>query len=164
MNAVKKRSRHALDEEEKQFCRQIGAQIRYVRRAKGISQRALAEMAGVSPTFMSDVENQRSIISVARLVSIAKALEVPVSYLIGENVPLNHLLGAAEVLFADEISEESNTYGSLEYTDFLLLNTLLSEDGFIEILRAFEGFQNWNIREKREILGLLTAKRENTSE
>jgi transcriptional regulator with XRE-family HTH domain len=64
----------------------IGARIRYWRRRRGgITQAALAGLAGVSQSFISQVESGRkSVERRATLVDLANALQVSVADLLGE--------------------------------------------------------------------------------
>ena len=54
----------------------IGQRIRKYRKAKGLSQEALAEIVGISVTHMSHVETGNTKLSLQVLVDIAAALEV----------------------------------------------------------------------------------------
>lgn len=56
----------------------IGARARHRRGELGLSIKALAERAGMSPRFISDVEAGRGNIAVSRLDNLADALELPV--------------------------------------------------------------------------------------
>ncbi|WP_300017431.1 helix-turn-helix domain-containing protein [Pseudonocardia sp.] len=55
-----------------------GAQVRAARTARGMSLRTLARILGVSPATLSQVENGRTGLSVARLTRIAEALDTTV--------------------------------------------------------------------------------------
>ena len=62
----------------------LGARVRSLRNARGWSQRALAERAGVSPRFLVQVEHGDGNLSLSRLEDLARALEVsPVSLICG---------------------------------------------------------------------------------
>ena len=54
----------------------VGMRIRELRWAKGISQEALADEAGVHRTYMGSVERGERNISLENIVRIAKALRV----------------------------------------------------------------------------------------
>jgi transcriptional regulator with XRE-family HTH domain len=54
----------------------IGMRIRELRLAKGISQEALADLAGIHRTYMGSVERGERNISLENIVKIAKALRV----------------------------------------------------------------------------------------
>ena len=55
---------------------EIGQRIRKSRRARGLSQEALAEQAQISVTHMSHIETGNTKLSLAVLVDIATVLEV----------------------------------------------------------------------------------------
>jgi transcriptional regulator with XRE-family HTH domain len=54
----------------------VGKQIRDLRLARGISQEALADGAGVHRTYMGSVERGERNISLENIVKIARALKV----------------------------------------------------------------------------------------
>lgn len=62
----------------------VGLKIGYIRRQKGMTQEQLAEKAGISMGFLSQIEapNLAVGISLATLFSLAYALGVPVSKLV----------------------------------------------------------------------------------
>src|SRR5436309_5406888 len=57
---------------------QIGRRVRARRTSMGWTLREVAERAGISPRFLSDLEAGKGNISVARLADVARALDVPV--------------------------------------------------------------------------------------
>lgn len=61
--------------------RQLGLNITYYRKARGLSQMQLAEQVEISRTHMSRIENCDCAVSLDVVFSIAQALEVPVSKL-----------------------------------------------------------------------------------
>ena len=52
----------------------VGARVRTAREERGLTTRALASLAGLSQSLLSDVENGRTLPSVASLYAIAEAL------------------------------------------------------------------------------------------
>lgn len=54
---------------------EIGEKIREIRVKKGINQVKLAKLAGISNTFLSDIEVGRTTPSIKTLLKLAKALE-----------------------------------------------------------------------------------------
>lgn len=60
----------------------LGAQVRSARVAKGLSLRTLAKQLDVSPATLSQIENGRTGLSVARLSRIAEALELTVTQIL----------------------------------------------------------------------------------
>lgn len=63
------------------YCK-IGQKIRKYRKAKGLSQEALAEKIGISVTHMSHIETGNTKLSLSVFVDIAKALDVQTDDLI----------------------------------------------------------------------------------
>lgn len=61
--------------------RQLGLNIAYYRKERGLSQIQLADRIDVSRTHMSRIENNDCAVSLDVIFSIAKALEVPVNRL-----------------------------------------------------------------------------------
>ena len=54
----------------------VGEKIRYFRKEKHFSQKKLAQQAGISNTYLCDVEKGRSNCSLETLVKLADALDV----------------------------------------------------------------------------------------
>lgn len=67
----------------------LGERICAARMAKGLTQRELAEMTGVSRGFIGDIECDRTAPSVKTTLKIAAALEVSVSSLLDDVNNLN---------------------------------------------------------------------------
>jgi HTH-type transcriptional repressor of puuD len=61
---------------------EIGALVRALRAARGLSMRALAGAAGVSQPFLSKLENGLMLPSLSTLYALAAALEVPPAELV----------------------------------------------------------------------------------
>lgn len=62
----------------------VGSRIKELRKQHKLTLRELARRADISHTFLSDIENNRSQPSLNRLRDIAEALQVKISYLLGE--------------------------------------------------------------------------------
>lgn len=60
----------------------VGANVRRLRRAKGLSQEALAELAGVHRTFVGHIERGETNVSLDTLERVADALAEKVSVLL----------------------------------------------------------------------------------
>jgi transcriptional regulator with XRE-family HTH domain len=58
------------------FLKLVGEQIRFIRKAKGLTQEVLAEKSGLSFSYVSDVERGERNISLESLEKIIVALEV----------------------------------------------------------------------------------------
>lgn len=62
------------------MAKEVADVIKYIRINRGLSQRKLAEMAGISHTLLSDIENKRSNPSLKTLQKISDALDIPISH------------------------------------------------------------------------------------
>ena len=60
----------------------VGERIRIVRESKGLTQDQLAAAAGISKSFVSEVENGKRNVSAQNLLRIANAMEASVEYLL----------------------------------------------------------------------------------
>jgi XRE family transcriptional regulator, aerobic/anaerobic benzoate catabolism transcriptional regulator len=60
----------------------LGGAVRRARLSRALTLKTLAERAGLSERFLSDLERGRGNISIGRLVEVARALEVPVASLV----------------------------------------------------------------------------------
>jgi transcriptional regulator with XRE-family HTH domain len=68
----------------------IGSRIKAARKEKKLTLKEVSNLANISISFLSDIENGRSNPSLDRTRDIAKALDVSVSFLLGEqNNPTN---------------------------------------------------------------------------
>jgi len=63
----------------------LGERIKFLRKSKKVTLRELSKKIGISISFLSDIENDRSNPSLERLRDIAGGLEVSLSYLLGED-------------------------------------------------------------------------------
>ena len=63
----------------------LGARLKRLRENKKLSLRKLGEMAHLSHSFIADIESGWSNPSIDTLNTLAKALDVPVTELIGKN-------------------------------------------------------------------------------
>lgn len=60
----------------------LGAAIRAARQSKGLSQEALAELAGIDRSYMGGIERGEHNLAIMNLLKIADALEIKSSYLL----------------------------------------------------------------------------------
>jgi transcriptional regulator with XRE-family HTH domain len=60
----------------------LGAAIRAARKAKGLSQEALAEIAGIDRSYMGGIERGEHNLAIMNLLKIADALEIKLSELL----------------------------------------------------------------------------------
>jgi transcriptional regulator with XRE-family HTH domain len=70
----------------------LGARIRELRKARGLTQDQLAEILGVEQKYVSLMEHGKSYPSLDRLMRIAETLKVPLPSLF----EFNHLTGEVE--------------------------------------------------------------------
>lgn len=63
--------------------RQFGAEVRRLRREKGVSQEAFAELCGLHRTYVGAVERGERNVSIDNITKIARALHVPIAQLFG---------------------------------------------------------------------------------
>lgn len=62
----------------------LGAAIRAARQAKGLSQEALAEIAGIDRSYMGGIERGEHNLAIMNLLKIADALGVKASTILSE--------------------------------------------------------------------------------
>jgi len=82
--------------DEAQLAKRIGLRIKLARIKAGMLQKDLAKKVGMHPMSLSAIEGGRRSTTVAQLLALAKALDVPVSYF---------MTGAEE-----EMSQEADEY------------------------------------------------------
>lgn len=63
--------------DSKKFLKILGEKIRAVRKAKKISQEKLAELAGIHPTYISDIERGKVNASIYTFYVVTQALDFP---------------------------------------------------------------------------------------
>lgn len=64
----------------------VGQRVRAARRQKGMTQKELAQLMGVSREAVSAIENGRERIPAFRIVAISTLMRLPVSFFFGEAV------------------------------------------------------------------------------
>lgn len=97
----------------------VGQRLNYIRTQKGYTLDYLSERAGVSKSFLWEVENNRSGISGERLLRVANALEASLDFLLrGQPAPENYRAPAIEI--PAELSELAEELG-LTYKQTLTL-------------------------------------------
>lgn len=111
----------------------IGSRIRSERKSQNLTMKKLSEMADISISYLGDIEKDRSRPSIERLKDIAKALDRSIAYFIDE----------------DNLGEDESVYLSVDEETKELLTSLLPDEGFLDILREFRGFECWSKQEKR---------------
>ncbi|HHV12849.1 MAG TPA: helix-turn-helix transcriptional regulator [Clostridiales bacterium] len=81
----------------------IGARIREARLMKNMSQEGLAELAGLSTTHMSHIENGSTKVSLPSLVKVANALNVTLDELVCDSIVKGNAVFESEL--ANTISD-----------------------------------------------------------
>lgn len=66
---------------------ELGLRIRQLRKARGLTQEVLAEMAGVHPVYLAGIERGKRNPAFRNLSRIAAALDVPLATLFTEDGP-----------------------------------------------------------------------------
>lgn len=87
-----------------------GQVIKETREAQGITQQSLAEKAGLSKGFLSDLENGNRGVSSENLLRIAKALSTTTDYLLGHEA-ISSAPVRASIEVPDELSEVAHREG-----------------------------------------------------
>ena len=97
----------------------VGQRINYIRRQQGLSLERLAQQAGLSKSFLWEVEQDRSGISGNRLLQVADALHASVEYLLrgGSNAETEE---ARSIEIPTELSEVAQEL-RLTYQQTLIL-------------------------------------------
>lgn len=93
--------------------KEIGIRIMKMRKAKGYSREQLAELAGISPSFLYEIETAKKGFSASTLISLIHALEVSPDYL---------LYGRSAIDCEKEIAE---TLGNFSPENLQLVEKLL---------------------------------------
>jgi transcriptional regulator with XRE-family HTH domain len=75
---------------------QLGPRIRALRQARNVTLRELAERAGVTESFLSQVERERTSPSIASVQRIARALDLTIAELFTEEAPRGRVVRRAD--------------------------------------------------------------------
>lgn len=62
----------------------FGKRVRELRKQKGLSQEALADLAGLDRSYMGHIERGNQNISLTKIYQLAEALDISVSNLFGD--------------------------------------------------------------------------------
>lgn len=119
----------------------VGRRIKEERRRQKLNLKDLATMAGISFSYLSDIENERNNPSLSKFLDIATALGKTPSYFFEQ----------------ESVKEEVSDFTSSD-PEMKLTEKLLEEPGFREIIREFAYFDMWSEQEKAEILSFMKVK------
>jgi transcriptional regulator with XRE-family HTH domain len=118
-------------------------ELRRVRRSKGLSQRALAKAAGVSPSTVYELESGRRIANPSTLAKLAKALEVEIVDLLEES---DRPKSIAPPSLAEWLEERcGHAYLALPKGEFKEMFDQLPEDAPERRTRALEVNHEYNV-------------------
>lgn len=122
-----------------------GDRIREIREKKNLTQETLAEMAGISKGFLSEVENNKRNISSQALLKIANSLGASVDYLLQGNAANQNKTNAPVVIPAElsKAAEELN----LTYSQTL---ELLDAHNSVIARRSSKGLKDFMAKEWKE--------------
>lgn len=62
----------------------IGNSLKAIRTTKNLTQLQLSKMTNFSPSYISDIENNRKVPTIDTLNTISECLKVPITLLLGE--------------------------------------------------------------------------------
>ena len=80
----------------------LGLNIRKTRRMKDLTQEKLSEQVGISPVFLSQIENASRKPSLETVVNIANSLNIPIDELITNKTSLEQLKNITNINFTSE--------------------------------------------------------------
>ncbi len=89
----------------------IGARVRQLRREKDMTQEELAERAGLSKSFVSEIEGGRTAASGLILLKIAQAAGVSVEWLLTGELPTPPAIRASDVEIPPLVAELAEEHG-----------------------------------------------------
>jgi XRE family aerobic/anaerobic benzoate catabolism transcriptional regulator len=134
------------------FLHELGQRIRARRHQCGLSQEKLAESAGLSPRYLSQLESGRANISIMRLYELARVLGAPLEDLLKTDhghriVALVGLRGAGKTTIGKLLARELRR-------PFLELDRLIEEEAGLRLgeIFALHG-EAYYRRLEREVLG-----------
>jgi transcriptional regulator with XRE-family HTH domain len=92
-----------MERKKPTFYTEIGQKIKSLRERRGLTQERLAELAELSPTYISHIERGKKHVSLTALISLAAALEVPAERLLCDvkSTDQNAFLPEVQALLAD---------------------------------------------------------------
>lgn len=77
----------------------IGKTLKLIRILKGLKQKELADKLGISPNYLSAVENDKREPSLSFIKLVSKKLDVPVSFLFLDNIDESSMSEEQKVIY-----------------------------------------------------------------
>ncbi len=100
--------------QEQPMIRTLNTILRAEREKRNLSQRRLAQLAGLPPTTVRDIENGKvNSPRPATLMALAQALDLPVEHLTRSGLPEGYGLGEVITLPAEELGVLLTEFGRL---------------------------------------------------
>lgn len=88
----------------------IGTAIINTRKSKGIKQKDLAKLIGISVTALGQIERNRTIPHKDNVDKICEVLNIPISYMILFNIPIEDIHELDRPAFQSMVSIIKNRY------------------------------------------------------
>jgi transcriptional regulator with XRE-family HTH domain len=100
--------------QEQPMIRTLGVILRAEREKRNLSQRRLAQLAGLPPTTVRDIENGKvNSPRPATLMALAQALDLPIEHLLSTALPEGNGVGEVISLPASEVGRLLAEYSQL---------------------------------------------------
>lgn len=109
----------------------IGITLKKIRKSKSLTLKMLAEKSGLSISYISDIERNRTNPSLERLNDLSQALDIPISVLLGEN--LDYQASHKTLTIKDGKYDEYNNRLEKVISSLKFLNNW-PEDDFLELI------------------------------
>jgi XRE family transcriptional regulator, aerobic/anaerobic benzoate catabolism transcriptional regulator len=142
------------------FLLELGRHIRALRLRRGLSQEQLAQLAGLSPRYVSQIEAGRGNVSILRLLELSDALAVPLPELVRIDANRYHPFVALLGLRGAGKSTVGRLLAKRISWDFAELDGLIEEEaglGLDEIF-ALHGERYYRRLEREVLARLVSAK------
>lgn len=107
----------------------VGKRVQKLRKSKHISQELLAEMAGLSLSYVSYIERGVKCMSVETLIKIANSLEATPDYILADSLKNHKTITSNE--FAEILGDCSNFEARLILDNARSLKKILREHRFM---------------------------------
>jgi XRE family aerobic/anaerobic benzoate catabolism transcriptional regulator len=138
------------------FLKGLGRKLRALRLVHGLSQQRLAELAGLSPRYVSQLESGHGNISILRLYELSQALATPLEDIVRlehrpQTIALIGLRGAGKSTVGRQLADELAR-------PFVELDALIEDEAGLSLAEIFELHgESYYRRLEREALTRLLA-------